>query len=216
MSLSKFKNILFSFFLSFAAWGFDDNACLQSQFDVNISHKAPPLGLSRNVLELKKEGCVITLEHTKYFFVKRSWKIDVCREPVHIKQTGSSVNVLKRTHPCSEGDMTEYCTDYFQMREIIQDDGLIFAEGEKEDLNSDHGKVYCAYVLIDTHLQRGIVLSRDQFYEGFIVPLSGKLSPTLTKGEEKREEVAPSSESTPGNITRPLEPTKNDPSTGTF
>lgn len=221
MRLFKFSLISLIIILN-SAWAFDDNACLQSQFDVRVSHKAAPLGLSRNVLDLKKDGCVISIEHTKYFFMKKSWKIDVCREPVHIKQTGSSVNVLKRTHICNSGDVTEYCTDYFAMREMIQDDGLIFAEGEKENLNSDHGKVYCAYVLMDAHLQRGIVLSRDQNYEGMIVPVTGKTSNAQTApsipAPTATIEVTPTIESTPEatETQRPLEPSKNDSSTGTF
>jgi len=208
MQLSKFSVLALTLLLSKSSWAFDDNACLQNSFDVVVSHKAPPLGLSKNVLTIKKDGCVLSIEHSKWYFMKKAWLVDVCREPVHIKRNSTSVEVLKRAYACSSEDQSDYCKDYYLMREILQDDGLIFAEGEKENLNSDHGKVYCTYVLLDTHLQKGVVLSRDQVYEGVIVPLTGKMSTPSTDKEEVKESAEESS--------RPLEPSKNDPSTGTF
>ncbi|PIP95247.1 MAG: hypothetical protein COW00_13935 [Bdellovibrio sp. CG12_big_fil_rev_8_21_14_0_65_39_13] len=209
MPLYKFSILALSLLFSISSWAFDDNACLQNSFDVVVSHKAPPLGLSKNVLTIKKDGCVLNIEHTKWYFMKKAWLIDVCREPVHIKRNSTSVEVLKRAYACSSEDQSDFCKDYYLMRELLQDDGLIFAEGEKENLNSDHGKVYCAYVLLDAHLQKGMVLSRDQVYEGVIVPLTGKMSAPSSSSTTEKEEVIEDS-------ARPLEPTKNDPSTGTF
>ena len=61
---------------------------------------------------------------------------------------------------------------------------LFFAKGEKEDLLSDHGKLYCAYTLINEYLGAGEILSRYNYSgthrHGGQVPISRPFS-TRTK-----------------------------------
>jgi hypothetical protein len=44
--------------------------------------------------------------------------------------------------------------------DVIQDDGLIFAEGDRDDLNSNHGKTYCTYLLLKKYLNDSVIFSR--------------------------------------------------------
>jgi hypothetical protein len=37
---------------------------------------------------------------------------------------------------------------------------LIFAEGERENIQSAHGKTYCAYLLLRKYLEEGILFSK--------------------------------------------------------
>lgn len=167
MSLLKYSFLLV-FLIINADASFSDAQCLQSSFEVEVSHKGFPFGLLENRLKVEKEGCVIDIEHTKFKYYKRSWKIDVCRGPVHIKQTSAAVSVLKRSGECS-ARKDEFCKEYEMIKMLLQDDGLIFAEGEKDEISSDHGRIYCAFLLTNSYLDRGIVLDKNEDYHDTLV-----------------------------------------------
>ena len=134
-------------------------ACLDEDFKVTLSHKAFPLGLFSRDLTIAKKRCEMKIQYVSYYFIKKSWKVDVCRGPVHIKEGIYSVEVLKRKGRCL-GESSPYCQAFQKIKKMIQDDGLIFAKGEKEDIFSEHGRVYCAYALINKYLAGGEILSR--------------------------------------------------------
>jgi hypothetical protein len=39
--------------------------------------------------------------------------------------------------------------------QLIQDDGLIFASGKRDNLTDDHGKIYCVHQLLLSYLRKG-------------------------------------------------------------
>jgi hypothetical protein len=47
---------------------------------------------------------------------------------------------------------------------LVQEDGLIYAPGERDDLSSDHGKTYCLYLLAKNYLDEGKIFSRQASY----------------------------------------------------
>ncbi len=146
---------------------YTESQCLDASYEASISHKGFPFGLTQNILGVSKEKCVITINHEKLKFIKDAWVVDVCRKPVHMKKGAGAVEVIKREGLCVEGAKSSYCGELDRLKSMIQDDGLIFAQGEKEDLSSDHGKVYCAFSLLQRYLGQGIVLSR---HAGSIIP----------------------------------------------
>lgn len=173
MSLSRFKFTIFItftlvFLISFmtrseAAGIFAPEQCLESQFSIDVSHKGAPFGLSENILSLSKDKCIIKIEHERLRFMQRSWEIDICREPIHIKKGVRSVSVLQRKVSCLDsGAEDEFCDESNLLLTLLQDDGLIFAEGERETLDTDHGKVYCSYLLLQRYLLDGHVFSRSR------------------------------------------------------
>ena len=133
--------------------------CMEKDYQVEISRKAFPFGLFDKRLSMAKNKCQIKIHHESYEWIKKGWVVDICREPVHIKDGIYSLDVLKKTGPCPDQN-SEFCTSFQQIERIIQDDGLIFAEGEKEDFSSPHGKLYCLYALLNKYLKRGEILSR--------------------------------------------------------
>ena len=147
---------------------FSKKNCINTNFDISISHPAYPLGLTHNVVRVKKDHCEILVSHEKLKFIKNNWLIDVCRIPIHIKKKGRSVDIVKRMVPCNKNSITKdnFCSEYFSIKQKIQDDGLIFAKGEKENLNAEHGKIYCAYTLLESYLAKGQVLSRYHKVQG--------------------------------------------------
>ncbi|MBH46693.1 MAG: hypothetical protein CME71_00825 [Halobacteriovorax sp.] len=168
MQFFKFSLLILMSLPSFAmANSYTESQCLDASYETSISHKGFPFGLTQNILGVSKEKCVITISHEKLKFIKDAWVVDVCREPVHMKKGAGAVEVIKREGLCVEGTKSSYCGELDRLKSMIQDDGLIFAQGEKEDLSSDHGKVYCAFSLLQRYLGQGIVLSR---HSGSIMP----------------------------------------------
>ena len=159
----------------------DDQECINAIFESKISHEGWPWGLTKNHLTISKDKCLIVIRHEKLKFLKRKWAIDVCRGPVHIKYGVHSVDVLKRMMNCfgAAEENDEFCHKLNDLKKILQDDGLIFAKGEKEDLSSDHGKAYCSYLLIQTYLEDGIVLNRKKKYKKILETREH----TATKGD---------------------------------
>jgi hypothetical protein len=121
-----------------------------------------PMGIFKLKLSLEKKNCEITVELEKYKIVKKKWIIDVCRTPVHIKVGVKMVEVLKRQNSCQIEENSEYCQSAQELIALIQDEGLIFAEGQKENLSSDHGKFYCSYGLFKQYLYEGVVFDQQE------------------------------------------------------
>jgi hypothetical protein len=155
---------------------FSDSQCLNASFQTKIEHKGSPFGLFKNILDIKKEQCHITIDQYTMKVLHSHWSIDVCRHPVHIKEGDDEVDILKRISDCKTPTKAEaeYCSQMNEILRVIQDDGLIFAEGEKEKIDSDHGRVYCTYLILQTYLISGNVLNRFYDYEQVLPRVENK------------------------------------------
>ncbi len=174
MAYIKFS-FLFILFLSaaHAQTRFSAKACLDSVYKMRMIQKGPLFGLMKHEFVINKKQCDLTITYRKYF--PREWKIDVCREPVHIKVTSATgVDVAKKTNECINNDKSrdtgDFCGQYFDLIDVIQDEGLIFAEGDRDNLDSDHGKTFCSYLLLRRYLLDSTVFSRytevSEIFEG--------------------------------------------------
>ncbi len=188
--------LLVLFFMCSISYGqnfYTDNECLNSSFDVEIQRKGSLFGLLPNKFIVEKDKCTISIQQVKWKYLKSKWIVDVCREPIHIKKEKmNGVDVFKRKVPCDlsiEDDI--FCEEMVVVNEVFQDEGLIFAEGEKEVLRSDHGKIYCAFLLFSSYLKKGIVFSRRKLYENVLTPQTNVgteiETPEKGKSEEKKE-----------------------------
>jgi hypothetical protein len=141
---------------------FTDLECLESTFNIEVIHPASPLGFTRNKLKIEKDKCNIKVSHERLKFIKNYWPIDVCRGPIHFKKGQDALEIIKRDGTCFQKNFhsTAFCQEWNKLKKILQDDGLIFAEGEKENLQSDHGKMYCSYLLLKKYLLEGIIFGR--------------------------------------------------------
>jgi hypothetical protein len=186
---------------------FDEMECLNSNFSTTVSHKGQPFGITENVITVSKVNCKVTIEHKKLKFMKNKYVVDVCRAPVHIKSGSGAIEVLKRKDECGKKSKGEFCKELKFIEEIIQDDGLIFAKGEKEDLGTDHGRIYCSYLLLRTYLGKGKVLSRHS--KGFkmqgihlMAPFEQKQNTSDIKDDSIRPSGIKPTESTSVGIPR--------------
>lgn len=155
--LFKISLLLFSFQVS--AKEFAGDECLKSDYTTIISHQGEFFGLLKTSLYLEKRGCLLKVKYKK--LIETAWDIDFCREPIHVKvKDKGSLYVHKRAKKCKSGDPSEYCESIKELHDIIQDFGLIFAQGERESLSTDHGKAYCSHLLLKAYLYDGRVFSK--------------------------------------------------------
>jgi hypothetical protein len=142
---------------------FSPKACLDSGYKMTMVQKGALFGIMKHEFVINKSGCIINVTHRKY--LPKEWIVDVCREPVHIKVTSATgVDVAKKDNACIKNDKSrdtgDFCSQYFDLIDVIQDEGLIFATGDRDNLESDHGKTYCAYLLLKNYLVQGTIFSR--------------------------------------------------------
>ena len=164
MLFFKFNLLLLTILFSSSnfADSFSDRDCFDSEFDVIVSHKVKPFGMFQNVIKFSKNRCVLTIEASRYKFMKDRWIIDICREPIHIKSGTGAIDVSKKINYCGgENSSKPYCRHLKDLLERVEDDGLIFAEGERESLESDHGKYFCGSLLLKAYLEQGNIFSHN-------------------------------------------------------
>lgn len=191
MHLFKFS-LIFSLLFSLSAIALEDNKCLKAQYDVEVIHKGQPFGLLPVILKIKKNGCTVNIYHEHLKLFKNNWTVDVCREPVHIKKGVGAVSVLKKVSSCKGKGEGAFCADMLTIFQKIQDDGLIFAEGQKENLETDHGKAYCAYLLVKKYLNDSLVFNRGDDYSGVL------------QGNGVRKEIEIEVEKESSSVPRPV------------
>ncbi len=151
----------FSFFLLLlsSSYGlYSSSACLKEDFSINIQQKGAFWGLlPQRSLKIDKQYCVFEIQQQGLF--SSQWEVDVCRKPVHIKGGKNANKVIKRLGKCTENSDT-FCQQWKKIKMALEDDGLIFAKGEREDLKSDHGRTFCTHQLLTIYLEQGRILSR--------------------------------------------------------
>lgn len=167
---------------------FTSKECLLAEYETKVDHKGNFWGLMSSELTVKKDNCQLVVLDKGV--LANEWKVDVCREPIHIKAVSKgSLSVHKRAGKCSKGSASEFCTSWANLKEALEDKGLIFAKGEREKLSDSHGRIYCAYLLLRKHLDDGILFSKYQdpvnIYEGAIQ--SGSARDVKEKNEDKKE-----------------------------
>lgn len=199
--------IKFSFFILilsgsvFAQTRFSSKSCLDSSYKMKMIQKGPLFGLLKQEFVIEKKNCIVHITHKKYF--PREWVIDVCREPVHIKVTSATgVDVAKKESNClkkdNSRDTSDFCSQYFTLMDVIQDDGLIFAEGDRDNLYSDHGRTYCSYLLLKKYLNESVVFSRYTEVPDIFIEKQKELPSTIVpsapaqpgKAEEQQSNVS--------------------------
>ncbi len=204
MACIKFSFILILTTLSlsvFAQERFSSKSCLDANFSLTMNHRGILFGLLSQELTIDKKDCIIKVKHRKY--LTKEWIVDICREPVHIKTAASTgVDVAKKVAPCHgeepARETENFCGQYNELMNFLQDDGLIFAEGDRDDITTNHGRTYCAYLLLKKYLDDSVLFSR---YTDVPNLFTGGIEPSFPaeRVEKKEEVVVPASEATPAN-----------------
>jgi hypothetical protein len=198
MAFIKFSSFLFllNFGLANAEVRFSPKSCLDSNYKMTMIQKGALFGLLKHEFTISKNGCIVSVTHNKY--LPKEWIVDVCREPVHIKvSSATGIDVAKKTDECTKKDNSratgDFCSQYFHLMDVIQDDGLIFAEGDRDDLSSNHGKTYCSYLLIKRYLNDSIVFSRYSEVPDIFLETKSSAPPVeqLEPAKEKKKKSKP-------------------------
>jgi hypothetical protein len=170
-------------------YGFDDSSCMKGEFSTMVEKSIDPFGYLSEVLTITKKKCDITIELNKAKYLSSKWHIDICREPIHIKHGKNLQNVVKKNESRCEKSDAEYCLKYDEIKTVLEDNGLIYGEGIREDLSTQHGRVYCSYLLVKQYLENSVVFSYEKPVE---VALNG---PTFMQGLAEKSSVVPKSTS---------------------
>lgn len=137
---------------------FSTKECLDARYNLEVKNDTNYFGLVQTKLNLVKEQCNIKVNYKK--IVDVNFKIDICRQPIHMKVTKwKNESVSKRNGECSKGHKTDYCQYMHELGAILNDFGLIYASGSRENLKEDHGKVYCVSELLKKYLAEGYLFS---------------------------------------------------------
>lgn len=204
MQLCKFSfTIILSFYAHSLFSYFSGKDCLNSSFNIEVSHKGPPFGLFNNKLRIDKKNCVIIIEKEKFRYLRSRWEFDTCRFPIHIKEGAGAINVHKKVRPScdfSSENKDKFCNSLKELKGVVQDYGLIFANGEKENIGTDHGKVYCSFLLINFYFDKSTIfgLQDDEKANNVFGDIFNKTQNELAsntevvKEEEKVESPTPS------------------------
>jgi len=167
---------------------FSSQQCLESKFSTEINNEGRFFGLLKNKLTISKDFCLIEVTFKEVLETK--WKIDICRQPIHMKITeNGSQEVFKRLKECTNDWSSDFCVKWKELSEKMQDYGLIFAKGERENIETSHGQVYCSFLLLKNYLDAGKLFSKfDSSVEIFDHLKSDKnceLKPNKIKAEDK-------------------------------
>ena len=169
MQLKSFNIIIFIFGMLPAisnSMTFDENVCFKKKFDINLLRKVGPFGIGERKLSIVKKDCDIEVEYQSFQYNIKTWKIDICREPVHIKEGRESVKVIQKEEDCHKSNEDSFCSEKDMILDLLQNEGLIFADGAREDFNTDHGKTFCSYLLLKYYLNGQKALNRNVFFQG--------------------------------------------------
>ena len=159
MSCFKFSLLFLLLSSNVYAQKFNSKQCLDSKFKTSIKNEGKFFGLVKNDLSIDKTQCIINVTYKN--ILETNWLIDICREPIHIKVTSKgNQSVYKMVDDCEKNKNQDYCTYQSELNETLQDYGLIFAKGERENLQTPHGQTYCTYLLIKKYLEDGFLFSK--------------------------------------------------------
>jgi len=164
-----FSIFLFIFTFNSNSQEFDEERCFRESFSLTLERNVGPFGVGKRIVNFKKNKCELTLDYQAFQQRKTKWVIDVCREPIHIKKGEASVEVIKKDGQCSS-TKNSYCEETKELLTVIQDEGLIFANGQREDLSSDHGKAYCTYLLAKKYLNGKSAFRLSSSMKGVLIP----------------------------------------------
>ena len=73
------------------------------------------------------------------------------------------------------------------MLSVLQDEGLIFAKGSRENLESDHGKVYCAFLLLKKYFKSNEAFNRKESLKNSLLRREKKLNRLKTETSQDQE-----------------------------
>lgn len=158
MQLLKYSVLISLFSMQAMGMSFSSQVCLMSQFETHIQNEGKYFGLMKNKLSIVKDQCDIKVKFKK--ILETEWKVDICREPVHIKMLSKGTLEVYKRHGVCDDSSDVFCDSWKELKKTIQDQGLIFAEGERENLQSAHGRTYCVYLLLKKYLEEGVLFSK--------------------------------------------------------
>lgn len=138
-----------------------NDECLKSSFEVKIEKKGALWGYFNHEINLKKDRCNLSLESKN--LLEEKWNVDICREPLHLKVFQYfSEKVYFQESECMDDSVETFCKKRYEILKLIEKEVLVNAEGERVNFSSEHGKAFCAYKLLESHLLNARIFSMNE------------------------------------------------------
>jgi hypothetical protein len=164
MEFKQLRN-LFCFVLSIISFHasamFSSADCIGASFSKNVELPKKFFGVFKRDIMMTKERCILSLRY-KYSFWFSKWEVDICRDPIHVRyENFFGPELLRKDGECEKNSQGVFCQKWKELQSIIDNELLIYAEGERDQLNSLHGTSYCLDLLFKGYLSKNFSFSME-------------------------------------------------------
>ena len=141
---------------------FTSSECILTSFKKKIQLPNKYFGIFKRELFLSKERCLMSLKY-KYSFWFSQWEIDLCRDPIHVRyENFFGPELIRKDGECDKGQKNSFCQTLSNLHDLIDNELLIYSEGERDQISSGHGTAYCLDLLFKSYLVRNFSFSMEQ------------------------------------------------------
>ncbi len=144
---------------------FTSSECTSANFSKQILLPAKYLGIFKREISLSKERCLLSLKFKSSFWFSK-WEVDLCRDPIHLRyENFLGPELFRKNVSCIKGYSDQFCDSAAKLKEVIQNELLLFAEGERDQLSTSHGTSYCLNLLFASYLEKDFSFSMENPHE---------------------------------------------------
>ncbi|MDA8792728.1 hypothetical protein N9N67_05750 [Bacteriovoracaceae bacterium] len=188
MQFWKFNYFTFSLWLGLSLFpnlllGVTTTSCLSSGFDEKINSKFGVFNMFSQYVFIKKTDCEVNISFHR--FLPSSYSVNYCKNLVHVKTNGFLGEDIyyRKDMSCKLKPKRPFCRAIKDLFHQIESVGLTYAKGEKTDLKTAYGKIYCINKALRQYLFKGVIL--DQSFSGKLFKFERKN--TYLKKAPKKE-----------------------------
>ena len=144
---------------------FSSSDCIVANFSKQIFLPAKYLGIFKREISLAKDRCLLSLKFKSSFWFSK-WEVDLCRDPIHLRyENFLGPELFRKNTSCLKGQSDQFCDSAAKLKEVIQNELLLFAEGERDQLSTSHGTSYCLNLLFASYLEKDFSFSMESTHE---------------------------------------------------
>ena len=189
--------------------------CLNLKNNYRVGHDVALFGLIKRYIFINKNACQIEIISQTLFSEK--YYVDLCRFPIHMQFSSlgqlhvykSDKNLCRHDNDRFGDDqkLSPLCQQWKNLKNLLQDDALVFSDGSYENIATDHGGIYCAYQVLEKYFENGQIFSSTSdngTWEND--PLPSNTVNDLNLSEKSRQDLTPKVENSPKTNETSLDP----------
>lgn len=139
---------------------FSSDICVTGEFVAQTQRQGAFWGAFKREFKVSKSRCKVVIKHDDV--ISSEWEIDICKEPINLKveQYFTKKHYIKE-EICTKKSKSTFCRKVYELSALINKEGLVLAEGERDSLETEHGKIYCLSLILEKYLMKGDVFSMN-------------------------------------------------------